>query len=89
MTVTGLYINDTGHDQNEEDERVPHFELHPAYKLLYKGVTYYSGKRNAGSPVTMNPSGVKPKGTGGIAWRYCWYETGAPCLDYDGNDTFR
>lgn len=83
ITVWGLWISDEKHEGTAELE----VELHPTYSITYKGQSYFSGKRNAGSPVEMRPKGGKLlTDANHNTFRYCWYPDGNPCQDWDDKE---
>lgn len=95
VTVSGLFVGDYGH----EDDRENILEIHPAFMVQVENqLPTFSGKKHAGSPYTMHPTtgkrvtpGNSPlfnKRSGPHDWRYCWYEGGASCRDWDGQATF-
>lgn len=96
VTVSGLFVGDIGH----EDDRENILEIHPAF-MVQRGeeLPTFSGKKHAGSPYLMHPRGGKIETPEHEAnsfknqvdrhdWRYCWYENGDPCLDWNGGATF-
>ncbi|MFN2589086.1 MAG: calcium-binding protein [Actinomycetota bacterium] len=103
VTVSGLFVADHGHEDDRENilEIHPAFMVQlegqaPTFSgKKYAGSphTMHPGQKpgpNRGKiKAPPNPTSFPRKRTDiNNDWRYCWYEDGAPCLDWHGDPTF-
>ncbi len=88
ITIRGLHILDTNHNNKEE--------VHPVYKVIYGSVCpstapCFSGPKYGGSPTSLRPANTvyvdgndAPDKPG---HRYCWEDLGSPCTSWKAGDT--